>query len=97
MSVEGELRQRAIAQQAAMAGLPEWQQEMVSVVPDRLVRDIVSDNQRPATPNRNLAPPAVKATGWVTPQPIGPRPATELEMIDRLAEKFCGPVNGPIK
>ena len=72
--------------------LPEWQADMVKAVPDRLVRDIVADHRR-GSPRASSPAPVKAGSGWVTPTPLGPRPASELAIIDRLCERFIGGPN----
>jgi hypothetical protein len=54
--------------------LPEWQLEMMRVVPDKLVREIVADNQR-ATQRPASILPTVRVDGAVQVTPT-PQPST---------------------
>jgi hypothetical protein len=85
-------RQEALAAEARRQGIPEWAAEMTRAVPDSLVRDIVGDN-RGSSSVATPAVPAVKGTGWYEPKPIGPRPAYETELVDRIVERFAGGPN----
>jgi hypothetical protein len=72
---------------------PEYINDMVKAVPDALVREIVADSRR--GPPQHSSPAAATAgrSGWVEPQALGPRPASEVALIDRLVERFAGGPN----
>jgi hypothetical protein len=89
-------RQAEIARQAAAAGLSPWQQEMINAVPTSVIQGIVSDN-RPASSAVAPSSPQPRGSGWQTPRPLHLPPKHEIELIDRLAEKFAGPPNGPVR
>jgi hypothetical protein len=87
-----------MSEDQAKPALPEWMRDCIAAVPDSLVRAIVGDNRASQSLRQSdPAAPAVKGTGWVTATPLGPRPAHEIELIDRLAEKFAGGPNSPVR
>jgi len=92
--IEQARSQAALAAEAKRQGIPEWVAEAASATPTSLIRDIVADNR----PSSAVAPsPQPRGGGWQAPRPLPLPPKHEVELIDRLAEKFCGPPNGPVK
>jgi hypothetical protein len=75
-----------------MTKQPEYINDMVKAVPDALVREIVADSRR-GPPQRSSPAPAKAGSGWVEPQALGPRPASEVALVDRLVERFAGGPN----
>ena len=73
-----------------------WELEMMKAVPDRVVRDIVSDARSwsggpssiAATPPSNKTDedrePQERGTGWLAERPI--RPPEGVEWVDRLVD-----------
>jgi hypothetical protein len=71
--------------------LPEWMRDAVAAVGDSLVRDIVADNR--ASPRSAPATPPVARGSSEAVVPLGPRPVSEVELIDRLVAKWVGGPN----
>jgi hypothetical protein len=90
--IEEAKRQAVIAEEAKRRGLPEWHHEMANAVPDSLIRSIVADSRR-GPPQRSSPAPAKAGSGWVEPQALGPRPASEVALVDRLVERYAGGPN----
>jgi hypothetical protein len=70
--------------------LPEWVRDAVAAVGDDLVRSIVADNRAPPRPAPSTKPPV---RGGEAVVPIGPRPASEVELMDRIVQRFAGGPN----
>jgi hypothetical protein len=62
---------------------PSAMREMVRAVPDRLVREVVTDNLRkqPSSPTPSAAEKP-KGSGWVEPSPLAPPPGVAL--LDKM-------------
>jgi hypothetical protein len=71
--------------------LPEWMRDCIAAVPDDVVRSIVADNQR--SPKSTPAAPAEPKAAGPGVVAIGPRPASEVELMDRIVERFAGGPN----
>jgi hypothetical protein len=74
----------------------EYINDMVKAVPDALVREIVADSRR-GPPQHSSPAPATAGSGWADAVPVGPRPASEVELVDRLVERFAGGPNKVVR
>jgi hypothetical protein len=95
--IEEAKKQAALAEEARRRGLAEWHYEAAAAVPTAVIRDVVADNRQSSA----VAPspsPRSGGSGWQDgPRPLPLPSDREVELIDRLAQKFAGPPTGPIR
>jgi hypothetical protein len=66
------------------------------------VEDLVGDARTRRSEPSSIAsepgaPKGQGGTGWVEAKPIEPRPRKEVELVDRLVERFVGGPNDPVR
>jgi hypothetical protein len=83
---------------ARMGMPPSAIAEMVGVVQ---VQDLVADGRRQSAPSSIIGAPFGAPSGSAPrvgrEVPIGPRPRREVELVDRIVERFVGGPNDPVR